>query len=468
MNPYLPSWEYIPDGEAHEFDGRVYLYGSHDKFKGSAYCPLDYVCYSAPSGDLTDWRLEGTIFERTQDPENKDGSMCLYAPDVTKGPDGRYYLYYVLDKLPYISVAVCDTPAGKYEFYGHVHYPDGARVGEGANDEDMFDPAVITEGDITYIYTGYCMPDNKDRHGAMVSVLDKDMLTVVEGPKFVVPSKPYAKGTGFEGHEYYEAPSIKKYDGIYYFVYSSIKYHELCYATSSSPTEGFTYRGVIVSNSDVGIDSYKRADMPAYYGANNHGGILRVSTGDEYIFYHRHTDGTNFSRQACIEKIHIEDGGHIEQAELTSEGAAPRHFKGVGEYPAYMACNLFCEKEQTYTGDPGTFLGPEFPRITQDGVDDPHDPGYISNMVSSTVAGFKYFDLEDVKLVTVWVRGFVDGDLSVRLAISGDDLGSVHIGKENFWTKYEIPVNKITAKATPLYFEYRGKGALQLLKFELS
>ena len=39
--------------------------------------------------------------------------MCLYALDVTVGPDGRYYLYYVLDKVSVVSVAVCDTPAGK-------------------------------------------------------------------------------------------------------------------------------------------------------------------------------------------------------------------------------------------------------------------------------------------------------------------------------------------------------------------
>ena len=46
-------------------------------------------------------------------------------PDVTVGPDGRYYLYYVLDKVSVVSVAGCDEPAGQYEFYGYVRYPDG-------------------------------------------------------------------------------------------------------------------------------------------------------------------------------------------------------------------------------------------------------------------------------------------------------------------------------------------------------
>ena len=54
--------------------------------------------------------------EKNQDPSNKLGIRCLYAPDVTQGPDGRYYLYYAFDFMGEMGVAVCDTPAGKYEF----------------------------------------------------------------------------------------------------------------------------------------------------------------------------------------------------------------------------------------------------------------------------------------------------------------------------------------------------------------
>ena len=125
FNPYLPSWEYIPDGEPYIFDGRVYVYGSHDSFGGVVFCQGDYVCWSAPVEDLGAWRYEGVIYRRTDDPLNKNNDCSLYAPDVTKGPDGRYYLYYVLESKDVVSVAVCDTPAGKYEFYGYVHYKDG-------------------------------------------------------------------------------------------------------------------------------------------------------------------------------------------------------------------------------------------------------------------------------------------------------------------------------------------------------
>ena len=109
FNPYLPSWEYIPDGEPYVFGDRVYVYGSHDYFNGYVFCMGDYVCWSAPVDDLGNWRYEGVIYPKTADPLNPEGKMCLYAPDVTVGPDGRYYLYYVLDKVSVVSVAVCDT-----------------------------------------------------------------------------------------------------------------------------------------------------------------------------------------------------------------------------------------------------------------------------------------------------------------------------------------------------------------------
>lgn len=135
VNPYLPSYEYIPDGEPYVFADRVYIYGSHDKYNGDVYCELDYVCWSAPVDDLSAWRYEGVIYKKSQDPANSDLLGNLYAPDVTVGPDGRYYLYYALSSLSRISVAVCDEPAGRYEFLGYVHYEDGTFLGDKEGDE---------------------------------------------------------------------------------------------------------------------------------------------------------------------------------------------------------------------------------------------------------------------------------------------------------------------------------------------
>ena len=66
-NPYLPINEYIPDGEPHVFGDRVYVYGSHDKEGGYTFCMQDYVVYSAPVNDLSDWRYEGVSYKASQD-----------------------------------------------------------------------------------------------------------------------------------------------------------------------------------------------------------------------------------------------------------------------------------------------------------------------------------------------------------------------------------------------------------------
>ncbi len=453
-NPYLPSWEYIPDGEPYVFGDRVYVYGSHDFYNGYVFCMGDYVCWSAPVDDLTDWRYEGVIYKKTQDPLNAEAKMCLYAPDVTIGPDGRYYLYYVLDKVSVVSVAVCDTPAGEYEFYGYVHYEDGTKLGDAPWDEPQFDPGVLTEGDITYLYTGFCGPGDKSRSGAMVTVLDKDMLTIVEKPRIIIPGCEYSAGTEYEGHAFFEAPSIRKIGDVYYFIYSSQLMHELCYATSKNPVADFTYGGVIVSNCDMYIDTYKPASMPAAYGGNNHGSIIRIK--DEwYVFYHRQTNGTWYSRQGCAEKIEITQDGKILQAEITSCGLNGGPLEGKGEYPAYLACHMFTEKESVYVG------GDEFPKISQDGKDGDEEEGYVTNIKDGATIGYKYFDMKAVSRIGIATRGYMNGKFEIRTKWDGEVLAEIPVENTNVW-EWNYADIAMDDGVCSLYVTYRGDGVVTL------
>lgn len=460
FNPYLPSWEYIPDGEPYVFGDRVYVYGSHDNYNGYVYCMNDYVCWSAPIDDLFDWRYEGVIYPKTSDPLNKDGSMCLYAPDVTVGPDGRYYLYYVLDHVSVVSVAVCDTPAGKYEFYGYVHYEDGTLLGKKEGDEPQFDPGLLTEGDKTYLYTGFCGHGDKSRHGAMVTVLDKDMLTILEAPKFIVPGAIYAGGTQFEGHAFFEAPSMRKIGDKYYFIYSSQVMHELCYATSDSPLGDFTYGGVIVSNCDMHIDSYKDANMKTGLAGNNHGSVEKIGD-DYYIFYHRHTNGTEFSRQGCAEKLIVNEDGSIPQVEMTSCGLNGKPLSSKGEYPAYLACNIFVKGKEIRNGEA------DAPKIIQDGVDGDENLGYIANIYNGATFGFKYFDIENVSKISLTSRAYLSGKFEIRTSIDGEVLAEIPVRHSNVWVRATAPISIPNGK-TALYITFNGFGrAGQLKSFEL-
>ena len=459
FNPYLPSWEYIPDGEPYVFDDRVYVYGSHDFYNGYVFCMGDYMCWSAPVDDLGNWRCEGVIYPRDEDPLNRDGKMCLYAPDVTVGPDGRYYLYYVLDKVSVVSVAVCDTPAGKYEFYGYVHYQDGTRLGERVDDEPQFDPGVLTEGEKTYLYTGFCGNGDKSRTGARVTVLDKDMLTILEEPVTIVPGCEYSAGTGYEGHAFFEASSIRKREDTYYFIYSSQVMHELCCAVSKNPTGDFVYGGVIVSNCDMHIDSYKPADMPMAYGANNHGSIVQIGE-DWYIFYHRHTNGTWYSRQGCAEKINFREDGSIPQAEITSCGLNSGPLRGKGIYPAYIACHLFTRESSAYVG------GDRFPKVMQDGKDGDEETGYVGNIQDSATVGFKYFDVKGVSRITITVRGYAKGVFQVKTARNGEVLAEIPVDYTNVWEDYTVPIS-IEDGIHTLYLTFCGQGNAMLKSFEL-
>ena len=460
FNPYLPSWEYIPDGEPYVFGDRVYVYGSHDFYNGYVFCMGDYVCWSAPVDDLSDWRYEGVIYPKTSDPFNPDGRMCLYAPDVTVGPDGRYYLYYVLDKVNVVSVAVCDTPAGRYEFLGYVHYPDGTRLGDREGDEPQFDPGVITEGDRTYLYTGFCGRGDKSRTGAQATVLGPDMLTVIEDPVIIAPGCMYGEGTGFEGHEFFEAPSIRKIGDTYYFVYSSAVMHELCYATSKSPRKDFKFGGVIVSNGDIGIDSYKPSEKVMGPIGNNHGSIVEIK-GEWYIFYHRQTNGTWFSRQGCAEKINVLPDGRIPQVEMTSCGLNGGPLKGEGEYAAYLACNIFGEAEGRFAGS-----GAGGAKVMQDGRDGDEELGYISGITNGVTVGFKYFDCKDVCEVKITTRAYFHGAFEIRTKWDGEVLGTIKAESTNIWWEHSAPI-VIPNGVNAIYLTYRGGGNPQLKSFTL-
>ena len=109
-NPYMPLWEHVPDGEprvfTHDGETRVYVYGSHDTAV-SEYCGDDYVVWSAPVTDLTDWKCHGVCYQA-------EDKSILYAPDVVKKGD-TYYMYAAERKGSRIMVATSKTPWGPFE-----------------------------------------------------------------------------------------------------------------------------------------------------------------------------------------------------------------------------------------------------------------------------------------------------------------------------------------------------------------
>ena len=475
LNPFLPSWEYVPDGEPHEFGDRVYVYGSHDAFGAPIFCVNDYVCWSAPVDDLSDWRYEGIIYQKTQDPGNPLGIRSLYAPDVTRGPDGRYYLYYAFDFLGQIGVAVCDTPAGKYEFYGKIHHKNGRILGKKRGEQFPFDPGVLTDDDgRVWLYSGFATKvpfvasrwHNLRNDGGVVMELEADMLTIKQEPKVIFPRK--GKPGAFPGHAFFEASSIRKVDGKYCFVYSSENNHDLCYAMSDRPDGGFQYGGVLVDLGDLYLEGNTDETHAKNYLGNTHGGLLNIGE-DWYIFYHRQTNRSSYARQACAEKLErTPDGGFI-QAEVTSCGLNGGPLPGKGKYEARIACNLW-SKEGTgrYDCHNPKRKFREHPYFTQTGRDRECDGDqYIANMRDGSVAGFKYFEMCDASEVQITLRGEAAGIMQVSNSESFDTLcASIEVTLNRQTAVFDGTLKTIPGKCA-FYFRFIGDGFVDFLSFEL-
>jgi len=475
FNPYLPSYEYVPDGEPYVFGERVYVYGSHDRFGAGMFCLNDYVCWSASVQDLSNWRYEGVIYQKKQDPKNRLGLRLLFAPDMVQGADGRFYLYYAFDFMGIMGVAVCDTPYGKFQFLGHIHYSNGRIWGRNKGDAFPFDPGVLLDDDgRVYLYSGFYTPVpavvtglvSLEYKGGYVLELESDMVTIKKPQKLLFPKE----GQGsFSEHEFFEASSIRKYDGKYYFVYSSRHNHELCYAVSDKPTEGFQYGGTLISNGDLFMDGNMDANQATNYIGNNHGGMLKL---DEkyYIFYHRHTNQTSYSRQTCAEPLIMNEDGSFHQAEMTSCGLNGGPLNGSGRYEARIACNLW-SKEGTgrYDIKRPNKVYETHPYFTQDGDDRNDWPGqYIANMRDGAVAGFKYFQMSDEDQITVEIRGKANGEILVSEEKSFAKINAripVYLNDEK--EKSLSGELKIEDGKKALFFKFCGTGKLDFISFIL-
>ena len=361
-NPYLPLWEHIPDGEPRVFEDpdnpgqyRVYIYGSHDNQNNSTYCGYDLVVWSAPVEDPTQWRYEGVSY---------DCGGLQYAPDVVE-KDGLYYLY-TYDLSHGNSVAVSQYPGGPFE--GHERTEIGA------------DPAVLVDDDgRVYAYWGY--------QTLYQAELNPDMRTIKEG---TLTENPISNCNQEGVFQYYEGASIRKVDDMYVLVYCQKPdqgsdpgvIHDnyrarLVYAYSENPLGPWTYGGVIIDNGGELLPD----GTLSYKDGNNHGGIMQV--GDQwYIFYHRMTNNSEFSRQAMAEPIEVtitedENGNKavvIPQVEMTSQGFCTDGLDAYHKLNAGIACYL--------TG--GAYI--------TTGYRENPDYNPIVNLKNGNVVGYKYLN----------------------------------------------------------------------------
>ena len=273
----------------------------------------------------------------------------------------------------------------------------------------------------------------------------------------ILPSKNYGKGTSFEGNEYFEGPSVRYINDKYYLVYSSVNTHQLCYAVSEKPMEGFTYGGVIVSNGDVGYQGRKEEDKLMSVG-NNHGGLVCVND-QWYIFYHRHTYLNQYNRQACAEKVYFRPDGSIPQVTITTSGMNPEPLSGNATYPAVYCCNL----TNGHMG-PLSSLGRTNPEVDFPYLTSVEDERYITNVKDGDLIGYKYINLVETKKVSISYLSDGEGKLEIYTE-NGRQKEEINLPKTDKWTWADAKTAFTEEKE--LYFVYKGTGSISLLTLRL-
>lgn len=261
---YLWPDDYMADPAAHVFDGKLYIYTSHDwdspvkdGTDGAHFDMKDYHVFSIDgdpmSATVTD---HGAILSIENVPWV---AKQMWATDVAE-KDGKYYLYFsAKDKngLFKIGVATSDTPEGPF-----TAQPDPIRG------TYSIDPAVYRDGDNYYLYFGGLNGGQNHRYDAdntllecatrpgnndpsvppRVARLTPDMLQLAEDPRPVIITD--SLGTPLpnsDPHRYFEAPWLYKHGDKYYFTYSTGGSHLLCYAIGDSPYGPFVYGGEILT-----------------------------------------------------------------------------------------------------------------------------------------------------------------------------------------------------------------------------
>lgn len=105
-------------------------------------------------------------------------------------------------------------------------------------------------------------------------------------------------------------------------MYSSEVSHDLCYATSETPTGPWTYGGIIVSIGDIGLPGVTE-ENPRNFTGNTHGGMVCIR-GQWYIFYHRQTNQQMCARQGCAEPLrelrgNLSGGGRQKELKIETD-----------------------------------------------------------------------------------------------------------------------------------------------------
>lgn len=308
---------FTADPSAHVFEGKVYIYPSHDidagipfNDNGDHFGMRDYHVFSME--DIHGHAVDHGVVLDVKDVPWAERQM--WAPDAAH-KNGKYYLFFpakTKENIFKIGVAISNSPSGPF-----TAQPEAIRGSY------SIDPAVFEDEDgAYYMYFGgiwggqlqkYRNNQYDEKHEEpgtdepallpIIARLTDDLTEFAESPKTVeiLDEAGNLLLAGDNDRRFFEASWVHKYNGKYYFSYSTGDTHFICYAIGDNPYGPFTYRGRILN---------------PVVGWTSHHSICEVK-GKWYLFYHDSSlsEGVTHLRSMKIAEITYRSDGSIETLE---------------------------------------------------------------------------------------------------------------------------------------------------------
>ncbi|RPI01164.1 MAG: carbohydrate-binding protein [Calditrichaeota bacterium] len=292
QNPFILD-QFTADPSARVFEGRVYVYPSHDILSGEGrgragwFCMEDYHVFSSPN--LVDWTDHGVIVSQNQVNWVDSTSYSLWAPDCIDR-NGKYYFYFpagIKDKTHGrgfgIGVAVSDKPYGPF-------IPEAEPI----KNVHGIDPNLFIDQDgQAYLYWSM--------GNIYVAKLQENMLELASEPQVI---------EGLPGEGLKEGPYLFERQGIYYLTYPHVqnKIERLEYAIGDNPMGPFKVAGVIMDESPTGCWT-------------NHQSIINFNN-QWYLFYHHNDLSPHFdkNRSIRVDSLFFNQDGTIKKVIPTLRG----------------------------------------------------------------------------------------------------------------------------------------------------
>lgn len=319
QNPFITD-QFTADPSARVFEGRVYVYPSHDipcgKGQGMiGFCMADYHVFS--SENLTEWTDHGVMISQGKVPWVDSTSYSMWAPDCIE-KDGTYYFYFparsrdkTFGRGSAVGVATADRPFGPFT-------PEPKPM-EGVLGIDP-NPFIDRDGRAYLYWAGF--------GGLLMARLKENMKELDEKPRKVEELPPKFK----------EGPYLFERKGIYYFTFPHVenKTERLVYCMGDNPNGPFRYGGVIMDESPTGCWT-------------NHHSVIEYK-GQWYLFYHHNDLSPQFDKNRSIraDSLFFNEDGTVRKVTPT--------WRGVGVTPADMQIQIDRYSAISETGASAAFL----------------------------------------------------------------------------------------------------------------